>query len=58
MFPRLYLYLFFLIFKKSFFKDTPFAVYIIKYKFLKVFMTLDQDNGGYSKNLLGLQGSD
>ena len=42
-----------------FFKDIAFAVYIIKYKFLKVFTTLDQDaNGGYSKNLQGLQDSD
>ena len=50
---------FFYLKKKVFFKDcNKFAVCIIKYKLLKVFTTLDQDNGGYSKNLLGLQGSD
>ena len=55
----LYLFLFFNLKKKVFFKDcNKFAVCIIKYKLLKVFTTLDQDNGGYSKNLLGLQGSD
>ena len=43
------------------FEDIAFAVYIIKYKFFKMLMTSDQDdafNGGYSKNLQDLQGSD